>query len=188
MTAKNSTGITSDFYLDLLKLGRERSLEGVTEEEVLKLAKKHGYFTDNEIQEVGNLSSVISTNDPKTAKTQKLLLSLFTESFVYGDKARALSSDSYFKLLEHEELELARENAQSAKIYSTWAIIIALISLLVSVIQAGKPITLNDTQYQGIVNTESVDSIAKRMDALNRKLDTLIKAAEAVGVKSTKQK
>lgn len=196
MAENKPKGITSDMYLEFLKFGLEKGFKGVTEKELLELAKKLGYFTAAEIQGVNRFWHPEDTTiDPEVIEKIDSIERLVFESFIlYADKKRTLTYDSYFKLLEHEELVLARESAQSAKQFSTWAIIIAFVSLVVSSIspfasayQVGKPITLTDTQYQGIVNTESVDSIAKRMDALNGKLDTLIKATEAGKLKPAKQ-
>jgi len=187
MAATKSKGNTSDIYLALLKLGNEKSLEGVTDDDVLQLGVKQGYLTNNEAQVIGHFGDYMPDQNPETMRKQRALWNLYNESF--GPPVlnrRVLNVDGYFKLLEHEELVLARENAQSAKMFSTWAIIIALISLIVSAYQAGNPIALTDSQYQGITNTESVEAVAERIDALNGKLDSLIKATEVVKPKPAK--
>jgi len=173
-------------YLDLLKFVRERGLEGFSWEEIPELMADLGYFNADELQAMQEASFEARQCKSKSAKEKVLFTETLwqssTEISPHHETKRVLSIDGFFKLLEHEELELARKNAQSAKRYSSWAIGIAVASLLVSgaqaIYQLNKPVVLSETQYQGIIDTQPVSDISTQISILNKKLDELINVSK----------
>jgi len=169
-------------HLELLKYGREMGIDGVSWEDVPEFMVAHGYLNAAEHEALREASMNARQCKSESAKEKILFVeTLWDSSFElnpHHDTKRVLSVDSFFKLLEHEELELARKNAKSARRYSLWAIAIAFTSLLVSSVQAlyqmNKPIVLSETQYQGIVDAQQATSIATQITTINKQLDKLI--------------
>lgn len=157
------TQISADQYIGLLQLGREKGLHGISNDELLDYGFESGFLTDSELSTLKG-SNNWKNIEPEIAHKGYILSALKFELFETDhylfeydnhadiiDKHHFLKADSYFKLLEHEELVLARESATSARRFSLAAITIALLSLVASIILSRVPITLTDEQYQGIV-------------------------------------
>ncbi len=76
----------------------------------------------------------------------------------------AISFEGYFKLIEYDELKLARVNAQDAKKYSLIAIFISLIALMIGIWQVIVPVKIDETQYlkiDGVQYNQLLNSIKK---------------------------
>ncbi len=73
----------------------------------------------------------------------------------------AISFEGYFKLIEYDELKLARINAQDARKYSLVAIFISLVALGIGVWQVIAPVKIdkaqslkfNEAQYNQLLNS-----------------------------------
>lgn len=63
-----------------------------------------------------------------------------------------LTTDALFKFIDHQELELARENAREAKNSSTWAIRLSVIAIIVSILV---PVLISYVLVQDVAITEN---------------------------------
>ena len=137
-------------YLSILKFGKARGIVGVTYDELYDHLYDEGYITQEEVRFFKKNGR--NVDGEQTVKYLNISR-LFEESFpVVNNGKRLMSMDSYFKLLEHQELTEAQNNAASAKLFSYIAIGIAIlapvISIGVSLYQSQKPVSLSDEQIE----------------------------------------
>lgn len=134
---KNKRRDQEDLYIKILRRFRENGFNGTTDSEIFELAKQEGYLSDDEFKAYIDKSI---TNISGDGKYKIGIIGHYigdirkTTSSLRGKPVNILSKDSYFDLLEYDELKLAREQANSARKYSTWAIIISLFAALSSII------------------------------------------------------
>jgi hypothetical protein len=137
----NDEGLAMEhLYLQILKFGKESNGKNISSHEIISLFRNSGYFTsvEEEMIDMGALRS----NDRATKAFQIkmehvyiLVTELFHPTAIDPQGLQwVFKTESYFKLLEFEELEFARLNAQSAKKQSNWAIAIACLSMIISLV------------------------------------------------------
>jgi len=111
-----------NLYLDTLEYGEKQLIkrQAVTSKQLQEYLEDKGYK--------------FLTNEEK-----QLLRDLGREAFfIYvGDSPKIkyyLNIEGYFKLLDYRELNDARQSSKSARRYSMWAISIAIVTLVMSII------------------------------------------------------
>jgi hypothetical protein len=156
-----------DLYIASLKYGKNNLMDGVTCVGLIKHLDELGYQFE--------------TTGDKT----RLLSKIFTSIFEWPHAAKSPGSivsdnlticymkfDAYFSLLEHEELQDARQSAKTAKYIAIIAIGISIIATLFSihfsVKQISSPVVIQQDQFNKIENLK-FDSTS-----LNDKIDKLI--------------
>ncbi len=181
-----------DIYIEILKLGRDHNLEGVTEEDLWKLAYDKSYLTKEEFDEVNAIQPRENVSVP-TRRKADAISQLFIECFETVSRGndpevRTLNMNSRFQLLEHRELVLARDNAKSARVFSLWAIGIAFASLAASLYFSNQPIQLAETQYQALVRAApDLTPITGKLDRIDTKLRALIDSNKPTDSQTEKQ-
>lgn len=79
-----------------------------------------------------------------------------------------LQHDGYFNLLEHEELVSARKSSLNATIFASIAIVISIMSTGISIyfsnIQINKPITIEQPQFEKLINS-STEELLKQIQS-----------------------
>jgi len=166
--------LPTDVFLKLLQFGQKNGLDGVSYEDLFEFGRDVGYFSETELNELKSENPHAWIPESVAHKKKWNLISIFEESYRKAglpEDNLVLSVDSYFKLLEHEELVLARENAKSARQFSIAAIAISFISLLVALYFSNQPIRVADKQYEGIV---------RQFETQAEKLNVLIERAEKI--------
>ena len=183
-----------DIYLAILRFGKAKGVIGVTYDELYIHLYKNEYITQEE------LAFFNERQKPHGSTRDKWLniCRLFEESFpVTNNGRRLMSMDSYFKLIEHQELVDAKNNSLSAKRFSYAAIFIAVIaptaSLYFAYEQSQKPITLSEAQvnilkYQPFDKDQIID-ITQKSYIIQKSSNELLKKAsiELSQIKSTLQ-
>jgi len=167
------TSLSNDAFLELLQFGKQKGLDGVSFRALFEFGRKIGYLTESEFNEIIN-KPPHEVHEGLAHEKKFALTRIFDETFHAChtvDGNRILSVDSYFKLLEHDELVLARENAKSARWFSIAAIAISFISLLTAFYLSNQPIHVENEQYKEIV---------MQFETQSEKLDVLIERTEKI--------
>lgn len=130
-----------DLYIAILKYGKEHLGENVTPEGLIKHLKENKYDFNAD------------GNDFK-----RLYLDVFSlrEGRGFGyDRPSIMKMEAYFRLLEHEELQDARESSKEARKYAVIAIWISIfamiISITISIIQLNTSTKIDDAQFQKLI-------------------------------------
>lgn len=97
-----------------------------------------------------------------------------------GEVIRAITNESVHRYLEFQELELAREQAVNAKKYSTYAIFISFIALIVSVVQLGSPTKIKDVVKTAVetpvkIDSEQIKGMEEKLNNIELKLEDISK-------------
>lgn len=119
--------VVENIYLKALEIGYNSGDEGISLKELNAKLKKLGYVFDNEL-----FRSWYYRSFENSSRQNILSQPTIGVSNNLDDVKFSLSSDALFQYLEYVELKEARANSVSAKNYSILAILIALLSLLVS--------------------------------------------------------
>ncbi|MFT5700904.1 MAG: hypothetical protein ACI8ZB_003789 [Desulforhopalus sp.] len=157
--------LKKDIYISILEYGKEKGLEGSTYEEFYQHLMAHGYLSAEEVERFNNPQTLGEEEKKKRLNILRLYKDCFSN---YMGGNRTISLDSYFKLIEHQELVEAQQNAKSARSFSIGAIIVALISILISVVfsilQFHQPILLDANQFNEI-KTKAAEIIGETRGA-----------------------
>jgi hypothetical protein len=104
-----------DFYISLLRYGKQNILSPLKSEDI----HSHISSLDPEL-EIDHINLMISK--------------MFDVKRKGGDYEYVLSLDSYFHLLEHDELYEARRSSRNATYFAAFAIIISIASIVASMV------------------------------------------------------
>lgn len=163
MTEKN-TNSSDDVYISILKLGKKNGVKGVAYDELYENLHNEKYITVTEREQLKNSAREVRYLKQSIDKLLEESCPSTTER-TSGVRARVMSMDSYFKLLEHEELIEVKNSSNSARKFSIIAIAIAFISLFVSLLFGFKPTTINESQIDRIIKSISLSfNVTKTSD------------------------
>lgn len=133
-----------NIYLDALEYGEKQLFkrQAITRQQLRKYLEDKGYkFITNEekrlLKDLGREAFFIYVGEPSNRKYY-------------------LNIEGYFKLLEYRELSDARKSSKEAKIYAIAAIVISIITLLVSIyfsnMELKQKTTIDNKQFKVIEN------------------------------------
>lgn len=117
-----------EIILKIIEWGIENPLN-VEFNSMLKKCVDIGYLNKTEYEEYFKQNG--ASKNHKIDFLNQLFNDIFKDTF---NSTKCLSLESYFKYIEHQELEFATKNAKEAKRYSVWAIILSAIGILASVV------------------------------------------------------
>ena len=84
-----------------------------------------------------------------------------------------MDNDAYFKLMEYEELKGARKSALHATIFASVAIVISIISTLISIHfsseQLNNPTTIESAQFEKL-NNKKIEKLLKEVKAIQKSM------------------
>jgi hypothetical protein len=132
-----------DIYIKLLEYGETKSMTGICFIELVDVSKKHGYLTPEEYDSIKNhilYVKNINTDKLPTAHYKFLFFHSFIEENFkqindpMGDFKYLFKTESFFKLIEHKELKLARKNSKEAKRQSYIAVGFSLFAIIASLV------------------------------------------------------
>lgn len=124
-------------------------LSGVTYKDLYKHLHEKQHITKEDLE---NFNLKRPQDNEESFLKKRHIDVIFEESFPHTHMGgiRAMSMDSYFKLIEHQELVEARVSSRSARRFSFVAIFLAVVTPLASMYlsyqQSKNPITLADAQ------------------------------------------
>lgn len=155
--------MNKDIYIVILEYGREKGCAGTTYHDLYEHLCEKGYLSDYELEQFK-----IGQPDDDTLKEKYTQINrLFEESFTGFNTSnerhiRLMTMESYFKLIEYIEIVEARENAQSAKLFSLIAIALAAFtligSIIMAVIQSQQSLVINETQLNALTSQKYNDN------------------------------
>ena len=159
-----------DIYIRILKLGKEKGLRGLSRDEFRDFIHKNGYLTNDELKKIKESPKEYSG---EIKEKSSLISGLFNEvfntpSWLEDDKQK-MSIDSYFKLLEYEELVDARKTAKSARRFSVVAIVISLVAIFVS-----SGIAIYQTIVPSKMDSEQIKELKYNGSSIASKLNIII--------------
>lgn len=156
----------SSIFVRILKLGEEKGLIGINENQFGEWA-----LSQPEIK---------SEHDDAFQKA----LRIFRESFDRLDKSHGipdeyvLKNEYYFRLVEFRELELARRSAVEANRHSKLAIAISVVAIIVGAAatftQLASPISIDEEQAQQFMKYQN--DIIEELRSLNKSMQPSAKA------------
>jgi len=160
-------------FIEVLKCGAKKGIEGLTAEELYTWGAEQGYFGPNayldpDVQDVDQ--------QLKRFAFKKLFLECFQKSnYAHGAKAKTayvLKNEYYFRFIEYQELQESRAAAKSANRNAMWAIGISVFAIIVSAFltytQLNTPASINKSDLQALINSNSSADVQKEV-----KLDPL---------------
>ena len=166
----------------------DKGVEGATWNEIIDLYFSKGFLSETEKNELinnykfdGIHNSCIS--DETSEKFINLVNSFYvSETFTRKKDKIYILFDGLMSILDFVELKHAKKNSNEAKKYSSWAIGISIISLVVSIIigsiQLNSEIKIDTNQFdilKKVSNKQAIDSINKQITKNN----VLLKKIEA---------
>ena len=184
---KNINYKKEDIYISILKLAKEKELEGFDYNDIYDLAEEKKYLSNEELDKIKN-NNIDYRDDilkNKKIKLEAIFVEVANMQFSCSDKKSIMSFESYFKLIEHEELSEARKNAREARWLAIIAIIISLISVLLSSkpTELKNPVKLDDGQWQEIQNSKvDISNLKSKLDVIikNQKEDIELKEISGI--------
>ncbi len=116
-------------------------------------------FDDNRLVKKVFMSIVIPGYDQgNIGETQ-----LYRDGYIGSpDNEFDMLSSAYFNLVEMEELFEARKNAQQAKNFSTWALIVSVIATLAALVSLVRPQNLTIDSRQFELLTKSLNNVSTK--------------------------
>ena len=168
-----------DIYISILKFAKEKEFEGFSYNDIYQLARERGYLSKEELNEIEkNKESHVNVITEVTKNKRVKLDAMFAETTNTHsgctDEKRIMSFESYFKLIEHEELSEARRNAKIASWLAMTAIMISAISITISSdpVEIKNSIRLDNQQLEEIKNSKN------NINKLENKLNIIINNQE----------
>lgn len=138
--------------------------------EVLKWAKEKGTFTYNEIDNQFNLDKDSIKHDLIHKYWSERL---FCELCINREMKSHISYDAYFNLLQHQELEEARQASldanKNAKIAICFSIAVMILTVVFSVLQIFYPTKLNQEQIDKLTHPTATINQKQIEDITNNK-------------------
>ncbi len=130
---------------------------------IYQLAKDKGCLSKEELceikkYEIDRLNGISDITESKKIKLDAMWSEIMSVNSNKGsNQNRIMSFESYFKLIEHEELSEARRNAKIASWLAMTAIIISVFSVIVSSkpIEFKSPIKIDNQQLEEIQNSKA---------------------------------
>lgn len=116
-----------DLYLDILQIGRERMLEGLSFNNLKELLKEKGYKVDNDCIEKAIIHCFLHSYSHYDNDEYEMVNNDLTEFEKHKNCNFILTGVSCLALMNYK-------NAQSSLTCTKWATIIAVISFLISLI------------------------------------------------------
>lgn len=179
-----------DIYISILELGKDKGLSGVTGKDIYEYLKRKKHITCNELR---LFITPESTDEGKeAAKKQRKISRILEDVFrphsgieATDVEERVMTMDSYFKLLEHQELVEARENARDARKEAAKAsklsLIVIILAIVAIVVSAGftcwqifQPITINSEQLNQLTTPSFKEAnIVTNINAVSNKQKNL---------------
>lgn len=160
-------------FIEVLKYGAQKGIEGLTVEELYVWGSEHGYleldgYLDPDVEDVDQ--------QIKRFAFKNLFLECFQQSnYAHGAKSKTtyvLKNEYYFRLIEYRELQESRTAARSANKNSMWAIGISVAAIIVSAVltfaQLNTPTTINKSDLQALINSNAPANVQREV-----KLDSL---------------
>ena len=152
-----------DIYISILKFAKKEGFEGLDYNNIYQLAKDKGYLSKEELceikkYEIDRLNGISDITESKKIKLDAMWNEIMSVNSNKGsNQNRIMSFESYFKLIEHEELSEARRNAKIASWLAMTAIIISVFSVIVSSkpIEFKSPIKIDNQQLEEIQNSKA---------------------------------
>lgn len=143
--ARMSKKQKDDLYIAILKHGRDTLDTGITPKVLAERLEKDGY----------------NLNPDRNFYTR-----LFRDAFEFDEDIRydpdrlgRLKMESYFRLLEHEELNEARQSSRDAQkkaVIAIWISILAMvITIIFSILQFFSSTTIDETQFEKLISPVS---------------------------------
>jgi hypothetical protein len=152
-TINGLTSMEEDIYISILKFAKEKAVDGFDLSELYAHLCDIGHLTQDEFEEMTTKPS----NHIKYETAVKLdhLQRLAKDSFIIAQTKKSrrysISTESYFNLLEHQELVEARKGAKTATFLSLSAIMISLISVGWAIYISNKPMHIDEEQIKSII-------------------------------------
>jgi len=175
-----------DLYIEILKHGKEKIENGVSFNELFDfINSKHSWVTRvflvMHFQEIFE----VTDDDEQRYSGNKHILG------ECADMKGRLSLESYFKLIEYEELKEARETSQSAMTRSTIAISISIAAMLIgsllSIYQINTPTKLDKLTINELKNIKYDDDVINRsIGSIDKKQDVIIKELKETNISINK--
>lgn len=152
-----------DIYISILKFAKKEGFEGLDYNNIYQLAKDKGCLSKEELceikkYEIDRLNGISDITESKKIKLDAMWSEIMSVNSNKGsNQNRIMSFESYFKLIEHEELSEARRNAKIASWLAMTAIIISVFSVIVSSkpIEFKSPIKIDNQQLEEIQNSKA---------------------------------
>ena len=169
-----------DIYISILKFAKKEGFEGLDYNNIYQLAKDKGYLSKEELceikkYEIDRLNGISDITESKKIKLDAMWNEIMSVNSNKGsNQNRIMSFESYFKLIEHEELSEARRNAKIASWLAMTAIMISAISITISSdpVEIKNSIRLDNQQLEEIKNSKN------NINKLENKLNIIINNQE----------
>ncbi|MCP3871893.1 MAG: hypothetical protein GY699_01905 [Desulfobacteraceae bacterium] len=151
-------------FIELLKYGAEKGLEGVTADEITNWAIGKGFVNKN-------------PSTPEQKIKQKALHRLLNECFNpcsadKGPQAFVLINEYYFRLIEYQELQESRRAAREASRNAFMAIGISIFAIIITAFltytQLNTPTIINQSNLNALIESNRKANIQSEV-----KLDSL---------------
>ncbi len=165
-----------------MKYGKNNIKNRIKIDEIYEIARSKNFINKKELDEIKN--NEITT--PLTKFKKNKINSIFAQNFDDDEGcfevnyAGIISSDSYFKYLEHIELEEARKNSREARNFSIVAITISVITIFFSYFLTNSVKVTESVEIQNPIEIKSdqINLIEQKTSLQEKKIDQIVENQE----------
>jgi hypothetical protein len=158
-----------DYFIELLKFGKDIGIKGITLSQALDWAGEKGYIDRNNTDDNELFAEVVDECFNKTPRTNASAANLYI-----------LKTESYFYLIDYQELQEARQasldanrNAKDAHDTAKIAIYISIAALIlsaaISIWQICSPVKINQDQIDKLTHPNATINQRHIEELTNRK-------------------